>query len=556
MQAGVPDTYSFVKQFRASIHDQNKKTTVDRIIATLEQWKGSEIDVELLLETLTKLDAKGKEPLLRFFKDIDGKFILSGYSEKRPIIEDLKDFIKAKAIIKAEEQIKYLEPLLGFVEECRPLDIISVNYDTCVEQFCNVYKLNYQDGFDLHWNPKVFEAESTDIRLYKLHGSVIWYRSDRAGYIKLPVMVQESSIQLITGEKAESLMLYPMQKWDYAEPLLELLVEMKRRIEAESCKFLIVVGYSFRDDHILRILWDAARKNRNLNLVIIDPKAYQIYSEKLKHYDSKSRVPSSLDGRVVCLPYKFEAVFPLVKDHYLKNFRDGLACVADQRQSELKGRKADWRTCLKPFVDAEHVEKAEETLEKIDPSEIEGNWQLSLELPLKIGLSLAASGQRDKAESYLRRFGSRLRIILVERLNVEVISSVIRINFNYVPTDSGSHFVDGAKMKNFIESLYQYAETRSEMIATRSDQVDEITEKLDRIRSYLTPIEEQGINIDRYIQVREERIRDIECLKDIESFEKQFQEDSLERRRELANRLVEIERKIIREIIEKCLHLA
>ena len=73
----------------------------------------------------------------------------------------------------------------------------------------------------------------------------MWYQSDRGGYIKLPVMTGKSKIKLIYGEKAENLMLYPMQKWDYAEPLLELLVEIKHLLESESCKFLIIVGTLF-----------------------------------------------------------------------------------------------------------------------------------------------------------------------------------------------------------------------------------------------------------------------------------------------------------------------
>ena len=62
--ADVPDTFSFVKEFRDSIGDAAKKETIEKIIQTLKKWKGSEIDIELLLETLTKLETKEQEPLL------------------------------------------------------------------------------------------------------------------------------------------------------------------------------------------------------------------------------------------------------------------------------------------------------------------------------------------------------------------------------------------------------------------------------------------------------------------------------------------------------------
>ena len=101
----------------------------------------------------------------------------------------------------------------------------------------------------------------------------MWYQSDRGGYIKSLVMQRENKVELIIGEKAENLMLYPMQKWNYAEPFLELLVMVKNLLESETCKFLVIVGYSFRDDHITRILWDVARKNRELHFILIDPQA-------------------------------------------------------------------------------------------------------------------------------------------------------------------------------------------------------------------------------------------------------------------------------------------
>ena len=129
--ADVPDTYSFVDEFIESIQDNDKKETIEKIIQILKR-KRSDVDVELLLEILTKLLKKEEEPLLDFF---EGKnFVLNKYSEKKPLIDDLKDFIKSKAIV-PEKKVQYLQPILGFIEDYRPLDIISLNYDSCIEQF-------------------------------------------------------------------------------------------------------------------------------------------------------------------------------------------------------------------------------------------------------------------------------------------------------------------------------------------------------------------------------------------------------------------------------------
>jgi len=312
-----------------------KKEIIARIIAILKEWKKDErVDIELLLEALDKLKNRRNESILQFTKDThlcrltDGIIFDDNEMDELlyNLIDDLKSFIRLKTIV-GKDKIGYRKHFRGFIEESldkkTPLDIISLNYDTCIEQFCNFHKKNYQDGFDLYWNKDAFNKAKTDIRLYKLHGSVIWYQSDNGAYIKLPIQNGSGELKLISGEKAENLMLYPMQKWDYAEPLLELLLHVKYLLEsdiendtqedlkstANDFKFLIAVGYSFRDGHIKKIILDSAKNNRKLYLIIIDPDANGIY-ERLKYYDNSREAESDLSGKMICLPYKFEGVFP------------------------------------------------------------------------------------------------------------------------------------------------------------------------------------------------------------------------------------------------------
>ncbi|RZD14218.1 MAG: hypothetical protein EVJ47_06000 [Candidatus Acidulodesulfobacterium ferriphilum] len=125
-EAGVPDTVEFVEDFKKHIENGNNSNdiqTVNKIIEILEKWKKAEtsnseqkIDVELLLESLTKLNKKKDEPLLRFYKNIEQNFILRDYAEKKPLIDELRDFIKKEAIISDSRKIEYLEPLLDFIE--------------------------------------------------------------------------------------------------------------------------------------------------------------------------------------------------------------------------------------------------------------------------------------------------------------------------------------------------------------------------------------------------------------------------------------------------------
>ena len=549
VHAGVPDTYSFVDKFINNIEDTWKRQTIEKIVQTLKGWKGSDIDVELLLETLTKLKDREKEPLIQFHKD--GRFELNGYYNKEPLIEDLKDFIKSKTIV-PELNVQYLQPLRDFVEEERmkPLDIISVNYDICIEQFCNVNKLVYQDGFDVHWNPMVFGREHTDVRLYKLHGSVMWYQTDRGGYVKLPVMTGKSKIELITGEKAENLMLYPMQKWDYAEPLLELLVEIKKLLESKECKSLIVVGYSFRDDHIRRILLDSARKNKELHLILIDPKAFLIYSEKLKYYDVDHRIRSSLYERVVCLPYKFQEVFPYLKNFYIKNLENGLSNETAKRQIEIKGEKPNWLDPLRLFIKAEWTEKIETLSNRIDRLELEKDWHLSLELPLRMAFNLLYNGQILKAKKHLSDFTKSLNVIAIEGINVDVTLTEVEIHFTYQCSDSSLIRIWTQQLGEAIETLSEFCETRNKFVIDIREEFQDIAKKLMHLKSYFVLFKEGRIKLEKYIQFRKNIEPDIERLKneidetvDIERTELMYQS--------LAPKIKEIERKILEEILKR-----
>lgn len=235
--AGVPDTFGLVDKFKELIKsDEKKYNTVEKIVSILEDWKknvqhekNGKVDIELLLETFDRLDNRDQDMLLEFFKITE--YLLSDYSKKKPLKEELKDFI-IKAGIVDSKHIKYLEPLLVFIAENRPIDVFSVNYDICIEQFCNTYKKEYVDGFGIRWNPELFERSDIDIRLFKLHGSVMWYRTNTGDYVKSPMLRGEGKDKLITGEMVETLVLYPMRKWEYAEPLLELLILLKKKLEA------------------------------------------------------------------------------------------------------------------------------------------------------------------------------------------------------------------------------------------------------------------------------------------------------------------------------------
>ncbi len=354
VEAGVPDTAKLIQAFREQETDDGDIGSFLEMLAKWAETQGRMVDIELVLETLQRLTDWSEEPLAALQK----KPITVKGIKPRKLLQALRDFIK-KQVLVDPTKISYLEPLRGFVDTEKPLSIYSLNYDTAIEIFCAENRLVYRDGFGEDWNSQVFDDPNIDLRLFKLHGSVTWYRTDRGRFLKIPVLLKESSVELVTKERADALMLYPAQKLSYVEPLFELLLQMKKRLA--TCQFLVVVGYSFRDDHIRQILWDIARVSQHFTIILISPEAGRIYREKLAHYPSRndsSPNDSSLRGRVICLPFAFGKVLPVLRRDFLDHARLFSREWEIRSAQERQGRGVSWTEAADQASQCGHIEAA------------------------------------------------------------------------------------------------------------------------------------------------------------------------------------------------------
>lgn len=375
VDAGIPDTYRFVKDFELRIEQDYPKfhEALLKICEIREKFNekifGSEkrqVDVEQLLDTLRRLIEKEKDPLLDFFEEKKFCSTLeeSSFLELKTLLEN---FIREKVIVKEEEKLGYLKELLKFDT---PIEIYSTNYDTCIEQLSYLNHRRYTDGFDVYWNGKNFE-ENYDIKHYKMHGSVIWYQNKKTKEcVKIPVhgFIEGKSVdlKLIYGEEVEPLLIYPAQKAEYVEPLTDLQLMFKQRLFSKDTKVVVVVGYSFRDDYIIHMLWDAARVNENLHVILISPDSQEI-SKKLEFIDKE--VPSRICDRIVCLPYPFSTIISKLKNGYIRNLLDLCRIEKENIDNEKVGGRPDWQRVLRIAIDCEFMTKAESM-----PERVKKNW--------------------------------------------------------------------------------------------------------------------------------------------------------------------------------------
>jgi DNA-binding ferritin-like protein (Dps family) len=517
VDAGIPDTYKFVTQFRNYVEEtaQELSKSLSEILSILEDYneshggaKPKDVDVEQLLVTLERLKGKDDEILLGFYEN---KVFTNRFdsNDVTRIEKLLQDFIRKTVVVEKEEKLRYLQELAKFVPPT--LEIFSVNYDTCVEQLCYLRNLKYTDGFDIYWKPQNLGPGDWDIKLFKLHGSVIWFESQTKEYLKIPIRTfvgeEETGLKLITGEDLKPLLVYPMQKWQYIEPLTELQLMFKKRLMDKSTRILVVVGYSFRDDYIIRMLWDAARINNDLRIVLLSPSAQETFERKLRYLDEK-KTPSRIADRVVCLPYPFRTAIYQLKNHYLRHLGNCVSLEQRNVDEEKSGQKVDWRSLLALCIECEFASKAESVFQE----RLEYDWldvrswseeNVQERILLCMKALLHSSIVKDEFETrWLDRINKLFDFTNVENLRITNITlQTFSIGFNL-----GDKNVALRQILQLIEGLIAEIRRKSELLGVDlKEKLDRIIANLERLKTFKEYLDQLKENLkwSDYVKLRE-----------------------------------------------------
>lgn len=172
----------------------------------------------------------------------------------------------------------HLAPLLNLGGS--PCEIATLNYDLTVEQMAARWGrsvdtgiANWRGGYEWAWAPE------SDIRLLKLHGSKDWVYGD----VSQPGHLQERTIEvgdeLFDGYSRHELGIVfgSRGKLRADGPFLAMLVEFERMLS--RCEQLVVVGYSFRDDHINAGIRRWLNTRDSPQLTIVDPSLTELVSQ-------------------------------------------------------------------------------------------------------------------------------------------------------------------------------------------------------------------------------------------------------------------------------------
>ena len=268
--AGLPDVKELVTNFHATVTGR-QKTLLDQITAALEP-SGAVLDVERLLDALDQLSLRDQQVLSAFVR-LRGwtKGATSTSADYNALRDRLYSHIREQLAL-TPERTRYLDPLIKLARLHGGMDIFSLNYDLAIETACTRLGVPYTDGFDPLWNSRQFEDARFTVRLHKLHGSLMWYRLPDGSIEKIQVAPDAiGGLRHFAGHALEPALIYPASagKDIHVDPYATL-VERLRAVLDDS-RFLVCIGYSFRDRHIKSVVLEKLRTNPHLHLVVVDP---------------------------------------------------------------------------------------------------------------------------------------------------------------------------------------------------------------------------------------------------------------------------------------------
>jgi hypothetical protein len=279
-------------------------------------------DIEILLSRCqSKLDLEDDEKLRNFVLATERKIL------------KLCSFVNND--IKLPTHGQFLRRIARRNTQLPRAEIFTTNYDLAFERAAADTRFFLIDGFQLK-PPHRFDGNALDIdlvhreageglmlepnvaQLLKLHGSVDW---DRDG----------ATVQRVAGVPKNPALIYPRQskfQLSFAPPYLEFMARFQMALRARDVAVLIV-GFGFKDEHLVQPLRLAVESNIGLRLVVVAP---DLSNDSIEPIKSWIELTNNGDRRLT-----------LIKGTFAQ-FADLLPDIAPYDERELHNRRIEGKT--------------------------------------------------------------------------------------------------------------------------------------------------------------------------------------------------------------------
>ena len=194
----------------------------------------------------------------------------SGYVFAR-LVERMTMALRQVTIV--TRPVDYLAPLMALAQRQSFLAVATLNYDLSIEAIARQASIPSTTGIEYWSEHGRWNWPKEGIRLLKLHGSIDW-RVETIRPRATPSGVLSSIAVTATDDpvgdhRPPALVFGQRGKLTTPGPFLDLLTQFREEIE--QVDRLLVIGYSFRDEHVNEAVRRWINGDRRRHLVVIDP---------------------------------------------------------------------------------------------------------------------------------------------------------------------------------------------------------------------------------------------------------------------------------------------
>lgn len=153
----------------------------------------------------------------------------------------------------------------------RALDTLNINYNNGfgggLERVFNPARFHFTFSKKIDSNLEKFEPLDNMVYLYKLHGSISWVERKSNSLFNIHEIP-------VTGGSSKSdeshVLIYPTplkQALSLGSPYADLIREFKTKLSLPN-SVIFIIGYSFSDEHLNNIIYQALASNSSISVVI------------------------------------------------------------------------------------------------------------------------------------------------------------------------------------------------------------------------------------------------------------------------------------------------
>jgi hypothetical protein len=174
-------------------------------------------------------------------------------------------------------QVKYLAEAVTSLQRALPKQkgrpaIYTLNYDLCVEQALRYTNVPFTTGFrDGKWDPTEFD-DPEKVSIVKLHGSFGWVRHPETKLLyDRDAALKRDDVDFVSDTIDDELIFAIDHKLQGKQPFLWMAHDFAERIAA--ARYVVVIGYGFRDDYVNQIIGHAMAIDTRKQLIVVGPSA-------------------------------------------------------------------------------------------------------------------------------------------------------------------------------------------------------------------------------------------------------------------------------------------